>query len=921
MTAPEQDLLSADIHLLGDMLGEVIRRLAGENVFALEEEVRAATKALRASPSLEAARALRDRLDALDVPALRVLIRAFSVYFDLVNLAEQQARTRAIRASVARRHPAPIDESPAAALFELQARGIAADTIRGFLERALVMPVFTAHPTEARRRTVLEKLWRIAAELDHAERERLLPAERERGKKAIAEEVEALWLSATVRARRPSVGDEVRQGLRMVETALLHVIPRFYASLESTLAQVYGAGPWRVPAFLRFGSWIGGDRDGNPFVTPHVTREALTVQQETVLGHYLARMEDLFSRLSQAADLAPPSPALEQAIAERGALVVDLEATPPGEPYRRMCRIVSARLQKSLDYLRGLEPRWSGPPVTPPTGAYVGAAELRADVELLVASLDAAGASAAANGAVRDLQRLVDVLGVHMATLDVRQHSARHAEAIAEILRAAGVHPDYGALTADERLALLARELSGRRPLIPTHLPYSEPTRETVETFRMISAILEQQCPDAIRTYIISMAMEPAHVLEVLLLAREAGLFRPEQGISRLDIVPLFETLDALQRATSILDTLLQTPAYREHLRLRGDVQEVMIGYSDSSKESGFLQSAWALDRAQRALSEKARAASVWIQFFHGRGGSVGRGGGPANRAILAQPPGTVGGRLRITEQGEVISDRYGFDAIAERHLEQVVHAVLLSSFPQRHDAPEPAWERLLDALAAAARRHYRALMFDDPEFLVYFEEATPLSEIAQLNIGSRPARRGRAKGIDDLRAIPWVFSWIQSRHTLPGWYGLGSALDEVVGANEKALEALQVMYGRWPFWRATIDNCQMILAKADMTIARLYADLVRDQQLAGRVYGRIANEHARSSAWVCRITGQKQLLDDAPVLQRSIQRRNPYVDPLSFIQLVLIRRLRAGKGDSQALIAGVLESVNGIAAGLKNTG
>ncbi len=921
MSSSEQGALSADIHLLGDTLGQVIRRLAGAKMFDLEEEVRAATKALRAAPSVEEARRLRERLDRLDLPALRLLTRAFSVYFDLVNLAEQQARARAIRDQVQRLHPLPLVESPEAAFRELKDRGVTADDIAALLDRALLVPVFTAHPTEARRRTLLEKLRRIAHQLDRIERLRLLPRERADAEAAIHEEVEALWLTSTIRVERPSVIDEVRQGLSMVEDALLHVIPRLYREIEDALARVYPERAWRVPPFLRFGSWIGGDRDGNPFVTPEATFEALRLQQESTLGHYRDRIDDLFSRLSHGEHLAPPSEALRAALAANAVVFPAIESIPPKEPYRLMCRYVAAKLQRTLSRLHGFTPEWSAALAEDPPGVYVGAEALLQDLRLLEDSLRAAGATAAAQGAIHDLVRLVEVLGLHMLTLDVRQHSGRHAEAVAEILRWAGLCSDYAALSPEARLALLSSELEGHRPLLPTRLPFSETTNEVVETFRTLAATLEQQCPEAIRTYIVSMASEPAHVLEVLLLAREARLFDPESGISRLDVIPLFETLDALTHAPGILEQIYAVPAYRRHLALRGDAQEVMIGYSDSSKESGLLQSVWALDRAQRELHAQAGRSGVRVQFFHGRGGAVGRGGGPANRAILAQPRGTVGGRIRITEQGEVISDRYGHDAIAERYLEQVLHAVVLASLPGEEGRPAPAWEALLERLAAAARRHYRALVYETPEFTAYFEQATPLAEIAELKIGSRPTRRGRSQGIEDLRAIPWVFAWIQSRHTLPGWYGLGSALDEVVGPDAEGLRRLQEMYESWAFWRALVDNAQMILAKADMTIARLYADLVADQALANRIFERIAAEYARTVAWVCRIAGQSALLDDAPVLQRSIRRRNPYVDPLSFVQLVLIRRLRAGGTPREALLAGVLESVNGIAAGLKNTG
>jgi phosphoenolpyruvate carboxylase len=442
-----------------------------------------------------------------------------------------------------------------------------------------------------------------------------------------------------------------------------------------------------------------------------------------------------------------------------------------------------------------------------------------------------------------------------------------------------------------------------------------------VQSFRTIAAVMEQQCPEAIDSYIVSSTTEPAHLLEVLLLAREARLFRPEEGISLLHIVPLFESMEPLRHAATIMQRLINLPIYRRHLELRGDLQEVMIGYSDSNKESGFLQSAWALYRAQRTLSDTARRTGIAVQIFHGRGGAIGRGGGPANRAILAQPRGTVDGRVRITEQGEMIADRYGHHAIAERHLGQVINAVLRTSLAVEDDHADPAWERIVERLAERACRHYRALVYETPGFLTYFEQATPIAEVSQLKIGSRPARRAASQGIEHLRAIPWVFSWMQSRHTLPGWYGLGSAVKEYLEENAEDRAVLSLMYQRWHFWRTLLDNAQMILAKADLTIARLYADLVEDQELATRIYDRIADEHRLTTEIICQMTGQQVLLEQTPVLQRSIVRRNPSVDPLSFLQLVLLKRLRASAEPCAELLTGVLESVNGIASGLKNTG
>jgi phosphoenolpyruvate carboxylase len=921
LDAAVQRALSADIHFLGDLLGGTIRRLAGADALALVEDVRARTKALRLQPSVDEARRLRDRLDQLDLPALRTLIRAFSVYFDLTNLAEQQARVRAIRLRTLEAAPQPLAESPEAALRQLRERGVDAGRVADLLQRALVCPVFTAHPSEARRRTVLEKLEAVSHQLQRLEYTTLLPHERERALAAIGDEVETFWLTDTVRAGRPGVLDEVRQSLDVVESSLLDVVPRVYRDVEAALQRVYPEHVWNVPAFLRFGSWIGGDRDGHPHVTHTVTAEAIRLQQETLLRHYLGRIDELGRQLSHAEPHVQAGPALRGALARDAALLPEVGVRADREPYRAKCRFIAAKLRRTLEYLHGLEPRWHVEDHRPPSGVYMGRQEFLDDLAVLTDDLRRAGARAAAAGPVHDLTRLVQVFGTHLMTLDVRQNAARHGQALDEILAWACVTPRYTKLSPNERFDCLVRELQHTRPLIPAHLPFSADTAEVVHTFRTVAAILEQQCPEAVETYLISGAAESAHVLEVLLLAREARLFRPAEGVSRLNVVPLLETLESLKQAPTIVQRLLTLPVYRRHLELRGNLQEVMIGYSDSNKESGFLQSAWSLYRAQRALGDIGRRTGITVQIFHGRGGAIGRGGGPANIAILAQPPGTVDGRLRLTEQGETIADRYGHHGIAERHLGQVLNAVLRHSFAIDEDHPEPGWERILDRLAERACRHYQALVHGTPEFLTYFEQATPIAEVSQLKIASRPARRTLAQTIDQLRAIPWVFSWMQSRHTLPGWYGLGSAVGDHLAEYPADLAALQAMYQRWHFWRTLIDNAQMILAKADLTIARLYADLVEDQAMAARIHGRITDEYQRTVEVILQVTGQQALLERAPVLQHSIQRRNPYVDPLSFIQLVLLKRLRAGAGPREELLSGVLESINGIASGLKNTG
>ena len=912
--------LESDIRLLDNLIDATILRLEGEDSLRLVEETRAAAQELRTCPSLELARRLRDRLSSLDLSKLRTLTRAFSLYFDLINLAEQRARVRALRRRAEEPATRPLSETPQIALERLKDRGVTVEQLVSVLKSALVLPVFTAHPSEARRRTVLEKLDAIARRFDQLEYVRLVPCERARALDAIAAEIETFWLTDIVRDHRPTVVDEIRQGLGMVCDTLFEIVPHVYRSLEGALARTYPEDGGRVPAFLRFGSWIGGDRDGNPNVTHDVTLDAVRLHQETILRHYLTQVQELGRQLSFSRHFLQPGADLVRSLEVDASLLPELSDDNDREPYRNKCRFIAARLQQTLERSQNTTLDWNREEAPVPAAVYRAADELKRDLEVIADDLCRSRVSHVGSGLVRDLVRLVEVFGLHLMTLDVRQHAQCHGRALDEIFRFTGVCDRYGKLTANERFDLLAQELGQRRPLIPIHLPFSPETQEVVQTFRMIAALLEQQCDAAIDTYIISGTTEPAHLLEVLLLAREARLFQPADNVSRLNLVPLFESKESLQNAVPFIQRLLAQPIYRHHLQLRGNRQEVMLGYSDSCKEAGPLQSSWAIYKAHRDLGELMQRTGVTIQIFHGRGGAVGRGGGPANQAILAQTHGPIGSRIRITEQGEVIADRYGRPAIAARHLEQILNAVLLTSFPAE-ERISTSWEWAMERMAESACRHYRRLVYDTPDFVTYFQQATPFAEISQLKIASRPVFRSGARQIEELRAIPWVFSWMQSRHTLPGWYGLGSAVGDFLVDHGGEIAQLQEMYCRWPFWRTLIDNTQMILAKADLTIARLYADLVDDSALAQDIFQRIETEYQTTVEFVCKITGQERLLDNAPVLQRSIARRNPYVDPLSFVQLVLLKRLRTGDESRDELLRAGLESINGIASGLKNTG
>ncbi len=938
-----RDRLSATIHHLGDLLGEVIRQQAGEPIFALEERVRRLAKANHANGGGHEAE-IEAAIANLTIDQARDLIKSFTIYFALVNLAEQLQRIWVLRERDRERPDEPRSESIAAAVAALRRQGVPAAELQAWLDRARIVPVFTAHPTEAKRRTTLEKLRRIAEAVERTFDPATLPAERAAQAPLIAAEIVGLWQSDEVRVVRPTVIDEVKNGLYYFEASLFDLIPRLYRELEQALTTCYPEHGWRVQPLLRFGTWMGGDRDGNPFVTPEVTVQTVRLLREAALKRHIAAIEEISHRLSMSSRQVGISAALAESLAADArdfpAVAELLAHRNPYEPYRQKCTYIRERLLLALDHARTSRPDWlAGPGAAGDPRRYVAADDLLRDLRLMDLSLRENRGALIADGALHDLIRAAEVFGLHVATLDIRQHSERHAAALAEIFARAGICDDYLALDEPARAGLLSKELSDPRPIIPAHPNYSADTLETVETFRTIAALLEQLSPGAIQTYIISMTRGPSDILAVLLLAKEAGLYRPAEGISQLDIAPLFETGADLAAASDVMESCLRLSAYREHLRLRGDVQEVMIGYSDSNKDGGYLAANWALYQAQRELRDLAAREGLELRLFHGRGGAIGRGGGPANRAILAQPPGSIGHQIKMTEQGEVISDRYGLPELAHRHLEQVVNAVLLAGFAPRTDPP-PEWEATLEHLAAVARTRYRKLVYETPEFLRYFRTATPIAEISRLKIGSRPASRKNSDRIEDLRAIPWVFSWMQSRHTLPGWYGLGYALADFIGSSElnvqhltvkepelvthrSKLIMLQEMYAKWPFFRAVIDNAQMILGKADMRIARHYAGLVPEPEVAQRIYNEIREEYERAAQMVCLVAQTDVLLGNAPVLRTSIDRRNPYVDPLSYIQVELLRRLRAAPdGPNHAALEDlILLSISGIAAGVKNTG
>jgi phosphoenolpyruvate carboxylase len=898
----EREQLSADIHRLGDLLGATLKRFGRRGLFATEERIRALSKGLRLRRSAATERRLKELLGRLDLDEAAGVIRAFSVYFQLANIAEQHHRIRRKRYYETHTPDRPQRGSLADTLGRLSAAGVTRRRVASFVDRLEIRLVTTAHPTEAARRSLLEKHRRIA-DLLAAFDDGPPPPRRKALEAELAAAVEEVWQTDEVRRTQPTVLDEVNNGLYYFDATLFDAVPALLDELERHAPLADGAAP------VRFGSWIGGDRDGNPFVTPEVTFETLRLQQRLVLRKYLASVSALAHRLSQSSRYAPATDELRAAL-EADALALpdvarEVARRNAEEPYRQKLSYVYARLEHA-------QARDGGP-------AYRTGDELWEDLRQVRDSLRANGAEHAARDVDR-LMRQVSAFDLHLATLDLRQHSDRHTAALVEITGVLGV--DYAAMDEAARVAWLAAELASRRPLVGPAMTLGKETVETLEVFRVARRALDEISSRAIRTYVVSMTREASDLLAPLVLAKEAGLFGAGAP-SEIGVAPLFETVDDLRHAPEIMRRLFELPLYREALARAGDLQEVMIGYSDSSKDGGIFTSSWELYKAQERLWEVAREHGVELRLFHGRGGTVGRGGGPSHEAILAQPPGTVAGRIKITEQGEVISSKYGLPEIALRSLELVTGAAIAASLPAAApDREIDVWKETMERLSETALAAYRRVVRETPGFYDYFVEATPVEELQHLRIGSRPAKRKKgSKSLDDLRAIPWVFGWTQSRHLLPGWLAVGTAVDALVEEDPaRRLALLRRMYRRWPFFRSTISNIEMTLAKTDFQIARQYAGLVGDRASGRRIFRLLEEEYERTVAAVLAITEQRELLEKTPMLKRSIAVRNPYVDPLSYLQVELLARRRGGRDDERALNATLL-TINGIAAGMRNTG
>ncbi|MFN3819319.1 phosphoenolpyruvate carboxylase [Blastomonas sp.] len=880
-----------DIRYLGRILGDVIRAYGGEKLFRQTEYIRSAS--VDRHRGVAGADAIDTGLEALSLDDTLAFVRGFMHFSMLANLAED-------RQGVAQEAGATVAE----AVERLREHGVTDAAIADLLERSLIVPVLTAHPTEVRRKSMIDHKNRVADLLKMKDAGLDETPSGDRIDDALHRQIALLWQTRPLRRERLFVADEVENARAYMQDVFLPVLPMLYARWERVLGH-------RLPAFLRLGSWIGGDRDGNPFVTADALRHALGRQAETALVHYLDCVHALGQDLSIATGLSN-TPEAVQALAEASG---DASPSRADEPYRRALAGIYARLCATHVKLSGKQP----PRPSALTGeAYASPGDLRRDLTVLANGLAAEGAGLlASGGALGRLIRAVEVFGFHLATLDLRQNSDVHERVVAELLEVAGVCPDYLALDEAARIALLRAELGHARLLVNRWHEYSE---ETAKELAIIEAAAEAHAGygvQAITAYNISKAESVSDMLEVNLLLKEAGLYRPgTPPQAAIMAVPLFETIGDLENAPQIMRAYFALPEIASLVKARG-YQEVMVGYSDSNKDGGYLTSTWSLNHASRALAKVFAETGIAMQLFHGRGGAVGRGGGSSFAAIRAQPKGTVQGRIRITEQGEVIAAKYGTVESAELNLEAITSAALIATLD--HDgvseADEARFASAMDMISRDAFRAYRDLVYGTEGFNQFFRAATPISEIAGLKIGSRPSSRSKSQKIEDLRAIPWVFSWAQARIMLPGWYGVGEALDSYA---DKGL--LSAMAQGWPFFQALLGNMEMVLAKSDMDIARHYAGLVPDEGLRDHVFGQITSGWNAAHDNLLRITGQPRLLADNPALDTSIRLRLPYIVPLNLLQIELIKRHRAGEADER-IPEGIQLSINAIATALRNSG
>ncbi|MBI3898174.1 MAG: phosphoenolpyruvate carboxylase [Gammaproteobacteria bacterium] len=907
--------LREDIRLLGRLLGDTVREQQGAEMFERIERIRQMAIRFRRDSDAVARRELNETLDNLSVGTVISVVRAFSFFSQLANIAEDLHRNRRRRVHQDAGSPAR-DGTLELALTRVRVAGIDKSALTAFFDHALIAPVLTAHPTEVQRKSILDSQREIARLLALRDRMNFSLEELHENEEVLRRVVLTLWQTRILRTARLTVPDEIENGLAYYRYTFLREVPRLHAEVEDRLAAHLSDPTFKLSPVLRLGSWIGGDRDGNPYVTQDMTRHAMRRQSTVALEHYLGEVHQLGAELSMGRKLAAISPELERL----SQISPDPSDHRLDEPYRRALVGVYARLAATLQKLdqQSVERRALAE-ATP----YADAGEFVRDLDVVADSLERNGGQRIARGRLRHLRRAAQVFGFHLAPLDMRQHSGVHEQVVSELFRQANSSADYSALPEADRCRWLLQEISTSRPLRSPYLPYSEDTTKELVIFDTAADLHRRYGKVALPNYIISKADGVSDMLEVALMLKEVGLLRPgTEPQLDMNIIPLFETIADLRGCGPIMDELLGMPVYRQLLHSRGNVQEVMLGYSDSNKDGGFLTANWELYKAEATLVEVFARHGVELRLFHGRGGTVGRGGGPSYQGICAQPPGSVNGQIRITEQGEVIASKYADTEIGRRNLETLIAATLETTLLNHAESDDfAAYHTTLEQMSETAFTAYRGLVYETPDFTKFFRTATPIAEMADLNIGSRPVSRKKSDRIEDLRAIPWVFSWSLSRVMLPGWYGFGTAVQSLVNRyGDNALSLLREMHARWPFFRVLLSNMDMVLAKSDLGIASRYAELVDDLALRDHVFGRIQAEWHLTVQHLLAITGQRELLQSNPMLARSFRGRSPYIDPLNHLQVTLLRRFRAGETDDGVKQA-ILLTINGIATGLRNSG
>jgi phosphoenolpyruvate carboxylase len=915
MVVVSNELLRRDVRVLGDLLGDIIREAAGENALSLVEEIRQLSRRRR-NGDHEAESELTNKIGELSLADARIVARAFSIFFDLANIAEDRHRIRVLRSRVLDADPQPISESIPAAIEKLQLAGFTGEQVQEALNSLAVELVFTAHPSEAKRRSIRAKLRRMRHALQELDRQDLLPRERARLELRLRTELTVLWQTDFLRPGKPTVLEEVKRGLS-ITPRLVEVIPQIYGALRKALKHYYPDFSFRIPTFLRFGSWMGGDRDGNPNVTAAVTRQTLLWLRESACQLHAGICNSMYDFLSISCHEMATDSTIIQLLAERTEswlpLKEALTTVAPHEIYRRWVRMIQWRLEQSM--VNDLDQML-------PTGGYRDGHCLMADIQVIYDSLNTHHSSLLAQSEIQRWLDLAQVFGLHMTRLDVRQDARRYREILGDILSNMGVIDGFADLDESQRCRILAETMPWREPIDISKL--APLTVDTLELFRSLHTAQRVFGPHCLGAHIISLTQCPSDLLNVLWLWRWAQVTAAIPHENELRIAPLFEKIDDLNQAGKTFADILDHPLYRDHVSRLDNRQLVMVGYSDSTKDGGYLAACWGLYKAQRDLQAVAEQHQVKLTFFHGRGGSLGRGGGPAARGILSLPPEALDGSLRLTEQGEVLAERYDDVQIAYRHLEQVTWATLVaSSLP----APsiKPAWLSMIEELAQRSYRAYRELV-EQPGFIQFFGDATPIEEIENLPIGSRPSRRRGERTLNDLRAIPWVFAWTQNRCMIPAWYGLGTALVEVKYRDRGSWKTVCEMYRAWPFMEATIDNAVLAVAKADMTIAHHYAELSEDNDVRQRCWSLIAAERDRTRQALLDIVGGHELLSTTPWFFSSIEVRNPYIDPLNLIQVEFLKRRRliqtdASETEREQLRDMLRLTVQGIAAGMRTTG